>query len=115
MARNEAGLKKVLEKIPALREEFWKNLNVLGDGQELNQALGLEAELAGQLTPRELEIARLVALRLDNQEIANRLFISVKTVQTHRAHIMEKLDLSNPADLIKYALKSGVISLDGGS
>ena len=39
MSRNKAGLKKALQRIPELREEFWKNVNVLGSGEELNQAL----------------------------------------------------------------------------
>ena len=57
MARNRAGLEAGLRKIPALREEFWKNVNVLGDGMELNQAL----EQAGRVADF-LELAELICL-----------------------------------------------------
>ncbi|MDQ7819662.1 MAG: response regulator transcription factor [Armatimonadota bacterium] len=61
------------------------------------------------LTEREREILVLLAEGLTNQQIAERLFISVKTVQTHRAHIMEKLDLHDRALLVRYAIRKGLI------
>ena len=54
MARNEAGLKEALEEIPALREEFWQNVNVLGDGNELNQSLEYAGRVADFLEFGEL-------------------------------------------------------------
>ena len=54
MARNEAGLKTALQKIPALREEFWKNVNVLGDGDALNQSLEQAGRVADFLELGEL-------------------------------------------------------------
>ena len=57
MARNEAGLKEALERIPALRQEFWENVNVLGDGNELNQSL----EYAGRVADF-MEFAELLVL-----------------------------------------------------
>jgi succinate dehydrogenase / fumarate reductase flavoprotein subunit len=57
MARNEKGLQQALEKIPAIREEFWKNLNLLGEGGELNQSL----EKAGRVADF-LELADLMCL-----------------------------------------------------
>jgi len=61
------------------------------------------------LTPREREILVLIAEGLTNQEIAKRLGISVKTVQTHRAHILEKLNLHDRAELVRYAIRKGLI------
>lgn len=61
------------------------------------------------LTEREREILTLIAEGLSNQEIAQKLFISIKTVQTHRTHIMEKLDLHNRAQLVRYAIRKGLI------
>lgn len=61
------------------------------------------------LTDREREILALIAEGLSNQEIAQKLFISIKTVQTHRTHIMEKLDLHNRAQLVRYAIRKGLI------
>ncbi len=63
------------------------------------------------LTPREIEVLKLLAEGFSNKEIAKQLFISVKTVETHRHNIMEKLDLDNFADLIKYAIKNGLAEL----
>ncbi|HXF82026.1 MAG TPA: response regulator transcription factor [bacterium] len=61
------------------------------------------------LTDREREILVLIAEGLTNAQIADRLFISVKTVQTHRAHIMEKLDLHDRSLLVRYAVRKGLI------
>jgi two-component system, NarL family, response regulator NreC len=56
------------------------------------------------LSDREREVLRLLALGHTNQEIAKQLFISVRTAETHRAHIMQKLRLSSRAELVRYAL-----------
>ena len=56
------------------------------------------------LSDREREVLRLLALGHTNQEIAEMLFISVRTAETHRAHIMRKLGLSSRAELVRYAL-----------
>lgn len=61
------------------------------------------------LTDREKEILTLVAEGATNQEIAQKLYISVKTVQTHRAHIMEKLNLHDRTMLVRYAIRKGLI------
>ena len=62
------------------------------------------------LTEREREILQLVAEGRTNQEIADLLTLSIKTVQTHRAHIMEKIDAHDRTDLVKYAIRMGMIS-----
>ena len=64
------------------------------------------------LTNREREILKLIAEGHTNQEIAELLVLSIATVQTHRAHIMAKLGLHNPTELIKYAIRRGFITLD---
>jgi DNA-binding NarL/FixJ family response regulator len=61
------------------------------------------------LTDREKEILTVVAEGATNQEIAQKLYISVKTVQTHRAHIMEKLNLHDRTMLVRYAIRKGLI------
>lgn len=65
-----------------------------------------------ELTPREQEILLLIAQGLTNVEIARRLYISVKTVQTHRANLMQKLGVHDRVELVKYAFKSGLLSLE---
>lgn len=61
------------------------------------------------LSERERDIIQLLALGYTNQEIAAKLFISVRTVDTHRAHIMRKLQLDTRAELVMFALANGVI------
>jgi two-component system, NarL family, response regulator NreC len=61
------------------------------------------------LSEREREVLRLLALGHTNQEIAGMLYISVRTAETHRAHIMQKLQLSSRAELVRYALDAGLI------
>lgn len=60
------------------------------------------------LTERERQVVRYIAEGLSSREIADRLSISVRTVDTHRAHIMEKLEIHSSADLIKYAIREGI-------
>jgi two-component system, NarL family, response regulator NreC len=61
------------------------------------------------LSEREHEVLQLLALGHTNQEIAKQLVISVRTAETHRAHIMEKLGLSSRAELVRYALDRGLL------
>jgi DNA-binding NarL/FixJ family response regulator len=61
------------------------------------------------LSEREREVLRLLALGHTNQEIAKLLFISVRTAETHRAHIMQKLRLDSRAELVRYALSEGLL------
>ena len=64
------------------------------------------------LTPREQEVLKLIAEGLSNSEIAGQLIISAKTVDRHRENIMRKLNLHNRVDLVKYALRKGLIDLE---
>lgn len=64
------------------------------------------------LTDREREILKLVAEGYTNREIAESLFISVKTVETHKSNIMEKLNLHKRAELVRYAIKKGILQVD---
>ena len=61
------------------------------------------------LTPREREVLKLIAEGKSSKEIAQLLFISVPTVNNHRANIMEKLNLNKATDLVKYAIRKGYI------
>ena len=61
------------------------------------------------LTPREIEILKLVAEGYTNQEIADQLTLSIKTVQAHRANVMEKLDLRDITHLVRFAVRYGLI------
>jgi two-component system response regulator NreC len=98
--------------VPAIRE-------VSGGGRYVRPELGarlVAAETAEQrradddpLSDREREVLRLLALGHTNQEIAKELYISVRTAEAHRAHIMQKLRLSSRAELVRYALDEGLL------
>jgi DNA-binding NarL/FixJ family response regulator len=64
---------------------------------------------ADPLSDREREVLRLLALGHTNQEIAKMLYISVRTAETHRAHIMQKLRLTSRAELVRHALSEGLL------
>ena len=64
------------------------------------------------LTNREREVLQLIAEGYSNQRIADELVISVKTVEAHKAHIMSKLHARNRTDLIRYAIKRGLVGLE---
>jgi two-component system, NarL family, response regulator NreC len=100
------------EVVAAVRE-------VAGGGRYVHPELGARLVAAeteelkraeeDPLSEREGEVLRLLALGHTNQEIAKRLFISVRTAETHRAHIMQKLRLSSRAELVRYALDRGLL------
>jgi DNA-binding NarL/FixJ family response regulator len=66
----------------------------------------------GALTPREQEVMRLLAEGLSTRDIGQRLFISPKTVENHRANIMKKLEIHSTIELVRYAAKLGLIDVD---
>lgn len=70
---------------------------------------GEERDSYSGLTEREREILKLVAEGYTNAQIAERLFISPKTVDTHRTHVMDKLNLHSRAELVKYAMRRGLL------
>jgi two-component system response regulator NreC len=100
------------EVVTAIRE-------VAAGGRYVHPELGArliaaEAEAARQaeedpLSDREREVLRLLALGYTNQEIAKQLFISVRTAETHRAHVMQKLRLQSRAELVRYAIAHGLL------
>ena len=79
----------------------------LGARMVAADAAAQAAAAADPLSGREHEVLKMLALGHTNQEIAKQLFISVRTAETHRAHIMRKLQLSTRAELVRYALEHG--------
>jgi two-component system response regulator NreC len=73
---------------------------------------GTERESYDGLTPRQREVLTLIAEGLSNQDIASQLGISVRTVERHRENIMGRLNLHSRTDLVKYALRKGLIQLE---
>jgi two-component system response regulator NreC len=64
---------------------------------------------APELSERELEVLRLIARGLTNREIAERLFLSVRTIESHRARLQRKLELTRRSELVEYALERGLV------
>jgi two-component system, NarL family, response regulator NreC len=102
-----------VEVVSAVRE-------IAGGGRYVHPELGArmiaaDAEAARRaerdpLSEREREVLKLLALGHTNQEIAKQLYISVRTAETHRAHIMQKLGLSTRAELVRYAIAQGLLA-----
>jgi two-component system, NarL family, response regulator NreC len=98
------------EVVTAIREVAAGNSYVHPTvGARLIAAETAEARRAEEdpLSDREREVLRLLALGHTNQEISAQLFISVRTAETHRAHIMQKLRLTSRAELVRYAIEHG--------
>jgi two-component system response regulator NreC len=97
---------------------------VAAGGRYVDPALGAKLAAAevderrradeDRLSEREREVLRLLALGHTNQEIAKMLYISVRTAETHRAHIMQKLRLQTRAELVRYALQQGLLEENEG-
>lgn len=64
------------------------------------------------LTAREREVLNLIAEKLTDAEIAMRLGISLETAETLRSDVMQKLDLHTPSDLVRFALRTGIVTMD---
>jgi two-component system response regulator NreC len=68
-----------------------------------------EPQRSEELSERESEVLRLIALGHTNAEVAGLLYLSIRTVESHRAHIQRKLGLSSRAELVRYALEHGLV------
>lgn len=79
---------------------------------EYVKRVGEEPWSPERLTPRQREILQLIAERHSTKEIAQRLRLSVKTVETHRSQLMERLDIHDVAGLVRYAIRSGLVQAD---
>jgi DNA-binding NarL/FixJ family response regulator len=98
------------EVVAAVREVAAGNRYVhpaLGARMVAADAAARAADAADPLSDREREVLRLLALGHTNQEIAKQLYISFRTAETHRSHIMRKLQLSTRAELVRYAIEHG--------
>lgn len=121
----EAGARAYVPKVGAF-EELVSAIRAVLDGEtylspriagsivksHLRQLLDQDADLFEELTPREREVLQLIAEGRTNRQIGRELHISVNTVETHRANIMDKLELRSVAELTKYAIRRGLTALD---
>ena len=122
----EAGAKGYLPKTTS-KKELITAINTISKGEDyFNESISniliksyvkraqtpkKEDEKIIDLTRREKEIITLFALGMSNKEIADKLFISIRTVESHKNNIMNKLELKSTVDLVKFALKNNYIEL----
>jgi len=78
----------------------------------VRQVQGREEPTLLDLSEREREVARLLSLGRNNKQIASKLEVSVKTIETHRQHVMEKLGIHSIADLTRFAIREGLVLPD---
>jgi DNA-binding NarL/FixJ family response regulator len=110
LKQSEAGeLLKALREVAAGRRYLSPPLSSRALEAYVRQAESAPSDARGALTPREREVMQLVAEGCTSAEIGERLFISPRTVETHRANLMRKLGLRTPADVVRYAVRHGVV------
>ncbi len=104
------GLNTVIEGKPYFSSEVTQSL--LNPESKSNSNFNIDADAIqlSKLTDREIEVLRLIAEGYSNKEIGDQLFISHRTVDTHRTNLMKKLDAHNIAGLIKFAIKNGMVN-----
>lgn len=98
----ETAIKKVFRGEQYLQKSIQKKL--------LDESFGISSRktFIPKLTRREKEVLKLIVDELTTQEIADKLFISVKTVETHRSHLIQKLEVRNTAGLVRIAIEKGL-------
>lgn len=111
----DAGEKELIEAIKSTysHEEYFigKISKIIFQSYTRKKNAPETAHALDTLSNRELDVLKLFADGLSYKEIGEKLFISPRTVETHKNHIMEKLDLSNLADLIKFAIRNNIIQI----
>jgi DNA-binding NarL/FixJ family response regulator len=103
--RGEKYFSKVISK--TIIDSYLRNRTKITNNKDSD----ISGRYNDKLTEREKEILKLTAEGIGNTEIGKKLFISPRTVETHKARLMKKLNLSSIADLIKYAIKNNIIDI----
>ncbi len=100
---SESDLRRLQNELEVLEEVV---------GLQINPEPDDEADKFGKLTEREREVLQLVTEGYSTKEIGEKLCLSVPTIHTHRQHLIQKLKARNIADLVRYAIRQGIISAD---
>jgi DNA-binding NarL/FixJ family response regulator len=103
-------LKQALHAIAGGQKYFSKEINILDTEQDFRHTITIEDKKVDEiLSRREIEILTLICKEYSNSEIAEKLFLSVSTVETHRKNLIAKLGVNNTVGLVKFALKNRLI------
>jgi DNA-binding NarL/FixJ family response regulator len=104
-------LAQAIREVLANRTYLCKEISEQVVGDYVRQLKQADGSAFSTLTTREREVLQLLAEGNSTAQMAERLHLSVKTIETHRQNLMEKLDIRNIADLTKYAIREGLTSL----
>ena len=105
-----ADLVRAIESIHNGRAFFSPDISQIMLDQYLDEAS--DGEDSRRLTSRELEVVGMIAEGQSNKDMANKLGVGVRTIETHRERVMNKLDIHSVAGLVKYAIANGIAKLD---
>lgn len=113
---SDAEPNELTEAIYTIRggyEYYSKSISHLLVGRYINEMIADKASTSGieQLSARQIEIIRLWGANKSNKEIADELFLSIRTVESHKNHIMQKLNLKTTVDMIKFGIRNNLIEL----
>ena len=116
MLSNQTGRNEIVEAIYTLRngyEYLGKSITNLILNSYLNRSVTGKSMQNGmaQLSLRELEALKLFGEGMTNQEIADRLFISIRTVESHKTNVMKKINLRTTVDLVKFAIRNNIVEV----
>jgi DNA-binding NarL/FixJ family response regulator len=102
-AELEEAIRKLYQKLPYYSEKVLKIITTNPDNNKL-----INSELS-QISSREIEVLKLIAMEFSTNEIADKLFVSVNTIESHRKSLMKKLDVKNVVGLIKFAMRHKLV------
>ena len=102
-AELEEAIRKLYQKLPYYSEKVLKIITTNPQDNKL-----IDKELS-QISSREIEVLKLIAMEYSTNEIADKLFVSVNTIESHRKSLMKKLDVKNVVGLIKFAMRHKLV------
>lgn len=98
----EEAIRKLYQKLPYYSEKVLKIITTNHNNKLINSELS-------QISSREIEVLKLIAMEFSTNEIADKLFVSVNTIESHRKSLMKKLDVKNVVGLIKFAMRHKLV------
>ena len=101
-AELEEAIRKLYQKLPYYSEKVLKIITT-------NHGNNLNIRELSQISSREIEVLKLIAMEFSTNEIADKLFVSVNTIESHRKSLMKKLDVKNVVGLIKFAMRHKLV------
>ncbi len=117
LAKQDTSKEELIEAIKVImenREYYSESISQIMKEHYLRKARQSEENKKPdyeRLTPREKEVLKLVVEGLSNRDIAEKLFVTIRTIETHKTNILQKLNLNNSVDLVKFAIKHNLVEL----